>query len=312
MNYELQVRVPGTSANLGPGFDILGLALKIYNTFHFKFTGKSGFTALKIDLSPLPFTEKEDLVKYGYEKYFLEFLPGVDPVPYDVLMDLSLPLKGGLGSSASALVAGFCAARFIHQKEFIHVKPVPDEKVILSELSKIEGHPDNTTPAYTGGVILAYYDEDNLIYYRENFPDGIKLYLFVPSIEISTNDSRKKLPDSYPVSDVIFNMSRIATWMKFLNSKDYSDLKLAVQDKVHTPYRIGNIEKFPALITLIEEIGAVCTLSGSGPTILIYVKSEFSENFLQKFREGLVKIDFPGKFLLQEVEVDNDGVFISC
>ncbi|HMV45386.1 MAG TPA: homoserine kinase, partial [Leptospiraceae bacterium] len=105
MNHKIYIRVPGTSANLGPGFDLLGMALKIYNEFYFTIDPNSNFTTLRIDNTPLPFSDKEDLLLEGYKKYFDLFLHKQKLIAYNVKMDLNLPFKGGLGSSASALTA---------------------------------------------------------------------------------------------------------------------------------------------------------------------------------------------------------------
>ncbi|MDX1957000.1 MAG: homoserine kinase [Leptospiraceae bacterium] len=285
-DWDLFAKVPGTSANLGPGFDLLGLALDIYNEFYFKFNPDSSYV-LKTDTGEvLPFYGKENLIQVAYEKYFEVFLSGKEIIPFDATLKISLPIKGGLGSSASAIVAGFLAGEYIRKNLYSEI-PKPSEERILYELAMMEGHPDNTTPAYLGGFIFAYFQNNSLVYYRKKFTERVSLFLVIPEKQVETIDSRKHLPDKYNTEDVIFNMSRIATWMIFLKKENFQDLKLAIMDRLHTPYRIGEDPFYQYLGQVIDELGGCFTLSGSGPTILIFVPRkkthEFNSRFLAKY-----------------------------
>lgn len=311
MNHKIYIRVPGTSANLGPGFDLLGLSLKTYNEFYFTIDSHSNFTTLRIDNTPLPFADKDDLLLEGYKKYFELFLPKQKLIPYNVKMNLNLPFKGGLGSSASALAAGFTLGRYLHKLHFVKKSPLPDLDKILFELAMIEGHPDNTTPAMIGGFVFSYFHEGKLIFYKEKFPTSISLFLFIPQIEVSTNDSRKRLPDHYKVQDVIFNMSRIATWLQFFNKKDFSILERAVEDKIHTPYRIKPIPILLDVANLCKKLNAAYSLSGSGPSMLIYTDKKNAKKFLEKFQEELSKKNSESiAYTIQKIEADHVGTIL--
>lgn len=311
MNHKIHIRVPGTSANLGPGFDLLGMALKIYNHFYFTIDPHANYTTLRIDNTPLPFAGKEDLLLCGYEKYFELFLPKIKLIPYNVKMDLNLPFKGGLGSSASALTAGFALGNFLHKKHFSKKMPIPGIDRILYELAMMEGHPDNTTPAMIGGFVFSYFHNGKLIFFKDKFPTAVSLFLFIPQIEVSTNDSRKKLPDKYPVSDIIYNMSRIATWHHFIKTKDFSHLQRAVEDKIHTPYRIKPIPLLGIVGELCNKLGATYSLSGSGPSVLIYTEKKNAKKFLEKFQSELSKRNTQEiAYTIQKIETDNVGVLV--
>ncbi len=311
MNHKIYIRVPGTSANLGPGFDLLGMALKIYNEFFFSIDANSNYTTLRIDNTPLPFAGKEDLLLVGYQKYYEIFLPKITPIPYNVKMDLNLPFKGGLGSSASALTTGFALGNYLHKKHFTKKFPVPNLEKILYELAMMEGHPDNTTPAMIGGFVFSYFHKEKLIFFKEKFPSSVSLFLFIPQIEVSTNDSRKRLPESYPVEDLIFNMSRMATWQQFFKTKDFSLLERAVEDKIHTPYRIKPIPILETVGELCIKYGASFTLSGSGPTILIYSEKKNAKKFLEKFQLDLSKKNNSNiAYTMQGMETDQVGVIV--
>jgi homoserine kinase len=310
MKYKISIKVPGTSANLGPGFDLLGLAISIYNEFHFTIDSKSDFTTLRIDNTKLPFSEKEDLLLFGYKKYFEVFLDTNLIIPYNVKMDLSLPFKGGLGSSASALASGFALANYLHKKNYTKNYKLPDLNTFLFELAMMEGHPDNTTPAYLGNFIFSYFSNNTLKVFQSKFPKSIQLFLIIPDIEVSTNESRKKLPSEYTTEDVIFNMARIATWIEFLKSKKYSDLKNALEDKIHTPYRISNHSFLNSVASIVLKSGGAYSLSGSGPSILIYLEKNHTDKFFNRFNKEIELLKKNISFSIHKVNVDQKGLIL--
>lgn len=283
---NLYVRVPGTSANLGSGFDILGLGLDIYNVFKFNFNSKGRFRLYLENGDEFRLSRPKNFIFQAYKRYFHTFLNKEIFPDFEAVLKLDLPMKGGLGSSASALAAGFAAARYVHSKEFTSV-PLPTEERFLYELAMMEGHPDNTTPAVLGNFILSYFTGKSLVYFKEKFPDNISLYLFIPDLQTSTNDSRKKLPESYPVSDVICNMSRVATWMKFIQTKDISLLPLALDDKIHTSYRLSSQPVLKKVTASAVENSGFWSLSGSGPTLLIYCDKKNSDHFFDAMKNSL-------------------------
>lgn len=311
-NKQVSIRVPGTAANLGPGFDILGMALNIYNHFEFKLNDLSEFRISMKNGQTVPFDTKDDLTLYSYKQYFQIFLNNLNPPTYDCSLNLELPMKGGLGSSASAVVAGFCFAREIHKLYFKDI-PIPSEGRFLYELAMQEGHPDNTSPAYLGGYVLSYFGrKDHLSYYQKRFPQSTAIYIFTPQLEVSTHESRKILPKSYSTEDVIFNMTRIATWIQYFDTRRFSDLKLALQDKIHTPYRINSIQHLNEIIQLVEKKQMAYCLSGSGPTILIFMerkKVSQLEKALFLEIDGIMK-SFNTNYALRRAKSDNNGVII--
>ncbi|EMY77646.1 homoserine kinase [Leptospira weilii serovar Ranarum str. ICFT] len=302
---QYSICVPGTSANLGPGFDLFGLAFKIYNDFQFQFHPGEEFKTSVKGMEILPFGPDEDFVISSYRSYFRKFLPGKEPVAYSLLMDLKLPMKGGLGSSASAAVAGVCAARFAH-KNFYPKIPLPKENEFLFHLGRIEGHPDNTIPAYLGGFVFAYFNGERLEYVKKKFPKRVRCFLIVPNLETSTHQSRKILPSSYSTEDVIFNMSRVVTWMEFLDSGKVSLLKLALEDRLHTPYRMhSEFELNPLLIEIRRNLIGY-SLSGSGPSVLLFSERNNAvrvEKILkEKIAEFVQKTHFNCQILSLKVE----------
>ncbi|AOP36009.1 homoserine kinase [Leptospira tipperaryensis] len=306
---QYSITVPGTSANLGPGFDLFGLAFRIYNQFQFRFFPEGEFKTSVKGMDVLPFGPDEDLVISSYRSYFQKFLSNEKLIPYSLVMDLRLPMKGGLGSSASAAVAGVCAARFAH-KHFYPQIPLPRENEFLFHLALIEGHPDNTIPAYLGGFVFAYFNGDRLEYVKKKFPKRVRCFLLVPDLETSTHQSRKTLPVSYSTEDVIFNMSRVATWMEFLDSENMELLKLALEDRVHTPYRMHAEFELNPLLEKIKKNLIGYSLSGSGPSVLLFCERKKAGRVEQILKEKVAEFCEQTHFGCQilSLKVEEDGI----
>jgi len=295
---KIGIRVPGTSANLGPGFDILGMALDVYNDFVFRFPNLRSRESVLKSLEALPFSPDEDLVWKSYSDYFATYLPKEKPIPYHCTMDLGLPLKGGLGSSASAIVAGFCLGREVHKRKFPHLSQ-PVEREFLHHLALFEGHPDNTVPAYLGGWILAtHMDQERFHFLQKKFPNQVSLFLFLPEYFIVTEESRKLLPTQYPTSEVIHNMGKIASWMQFMDKRKFSDLLEALEDKIHTPFRLME-SPLAKIFDCFKSLGLGVCLSGSGPSLLVFCPRKDAKSIETKLKnelKDLVGSSFPYQF----------------
>lgn len=309
---KFRIKVPATSANLGPGFDLMGMSLDLHNEFEFVFAGKKEFLSSQKNGNPLPFTESDDLVLAAYKKYFQDLTNIESPPFYSCKMNLALPLKGGLGSSASAIVAGLSLAHEVH-KRLSPKSDIPSQKKFLQYLAEFEGHPDNTLPAYLGGFVFAYsvFGEE-IRYFRKKFPSSVSVLVLTPKFHVSTEESRKTLPQTYQTKDVIFNLSRIGAWMHFLDKRRFSDLVVALEDRMHTPYRISNESPVTSLIDELQKMKLGTCLSGSGPSILIFVERKqikilepkIISLVAQKMDEAKIEYDF------RRVHTDHLGVQI--
>lgn len=309
---KIRIKVPGTSANLGPGFDLMGMALKIYNEFDFYFPKEAKYHFSLKNGEELPFSEKENLVLESYLSYFSHFLPDITPPQYHCKMDLSLPLKGGLGSSASAIVAGLCLAREVHKA--LKWNHVPTEKEFLQFLSEWERHPDNTLPAYLGGFVFAYSTHgEKLRYFRKKFPPSVSLFILTPEFSISTEESRKTLPKQYVTSDVIFNLSRLGAWMHFLDKRKFGDLLIALEDKMHTPYRIMDGSPLHKISNFLDSVKLGHCLSGSGPSLLVFMERKHVAKILPKLEQeiGSLMKELKLTFRFSRVQADDLGTRIT-
>ena len=258
----VRIKVPATTANLGPGFDCLGMALELFQTI----------TIEKNDSEKMVFWTNEKLVedKDNYVIQAIEFVLrkfNQSKLGYTLVMeDTQIPVSRGLGSSAAALVAGLFAANYLLDYPL-------SQHEIIDYANQLEGHPDNVAPAILGNVVLATTINDQTIYSQIKFPKELELVVFVPNYKLSTEKARRSLPAEYPRENVIFNVSRMGFLMHGLITQDYKHLKMAFEDCVHQPYRFPLIEDSHLILTAINEIDHLgYFISGAGPTLITIVK----------------------------------------
>ncbi|WP_457680341.1 homoserine kinase [Thermovibrio sp.] len=263
---RFKVSVPASTSNLGPGFDALGLALKLYNDF---IVEPSDFYSVEIEgegASELPKDER-NLFLRTYRST-MEYLGKNQPIK--VKQVNRIPLGRGLGSSATAIVGGILAAQKISGKELSLAE-------VIDVAFKFEPHPDNVLPAYTGGFVVAATNGD-LTYIKLDWPEELKVIIVVPELFLSTEESRSVLPETYPKEDVIFNVQRVALLMGALWKKDFGLLKEAVKDRLHQPYRCDLIPSFWEILTEGYKAGAYAVyLSGAGSCIGALADKNFDE-----------------------------------
>lgn len=264
----VRFRVPATSANLGPGFDVLGLALDLTTEFEVHFeSGRQSQTTLP---SGRVLTGPSNLVGLAYERALPDKLRAEAP-GIQVRARSPVPVGRGLGSSASALVAGIGAAGVLLRERNHPGLTIDQEIQILNEL---EGHPDNVCAARLGGWVFSYFKHDHLYCIRKEVPEHLGLAVVIPDYEISTAQSRQTLPGSVSTRDAIENMTGVLLWFEFLDTGDPGALREAIRrDRLHEPYRASAIRGYSALLERLHETGAYgATISGSGPSILVYFR----------------------------------------
>lgn len=256
------VRVPATTANLGPGFDCLGMALSIYNYV----------TISQVDGAPLAISASgsaatpdipvdESNLVYRAVAQVLQ-LAGKSAAGINLQLQLESPLARGLGSSASAIVGGMFAAN-----EFLG-RPLTQEQLAM-EVSRMEGHPDNVIPCLTGGLTASIALEDKVLSEKTRPASNLRCVLFIPDYELETAKARGVMPSQVSMKDAVFNGSRIPFVLSRLASGDLQDLADIMDDRLHQPYRIPLIKGYDDVraAALKAGAGAVC-ISGAGPTIL--------------------------------------------
>ena len=309
---KISVKVPATTANLGPGFDCLGMALPVYNTITIEETVLPG-TGIEINvindneaadellMEHIPMDENSIIYK-AVELLYNSI--GQTPSELKITVQSQIPIARGLGSSASVIVGGLLAANELLGRP-------ADEVALLSIATEVEGHPDNVTPAIVGGLVLSSQEEDGSILYRKlNWPEEWNITVCVPDYELSTEISRSVLPKEVPMEDAVFNAKRLGMFIQAVNTKDAELMKLALQDKLHQPYRMKLVPGLDKIIENLkhEENVLGCVLSGAGPSIIVISQ----KNNLDKIKSIITDTweDMNVKVNIMTLPVENEGAQI--
>mgnify|MGYP004609455593 FL=1 len=249
------VRVPATSANVGVGFDCLGIALDLTATFLM-----SPSEALEIDGCEERFRGEDNLVWQSYLKGCAEL--GGDPVPLKISILSPIPLSGGLGSSSTCVIAGVAAAQVLCRGSY-------DREECLEMATRIEGHPDNVAPAIMGGLVSSFVEGDETTSTRMDIAENLRFIAIAPPYEVRTADARRVLPKEVPAATAVWQMGRCVAVVRALETGDAELLSKANHDKLHEPYRSKLIRDFEPLKQVALESGACAfMISGSGSTML--------------------------------------------
>jgi homoserine kinase len=283
---KLRVRVPATTANLGPGFDCLGLALDWWNTIRVEPIARG----LEVDChcpdgSELP-CDDENLVIRSMRIVFRRARRKFPPLR--VHIECSVPVGRGLGSSASAIVGGVVAANALLGDPF-------SREELLQLANDIEGHPDNVAPALLGGFVISVRDGKMLRTVRTTVPRDLRCVLFIPESSLSTRHARNVLPHAVPRADAIYNVGRAALWMAALHNRQWDYLDLATGDRLHQPYRSKLIPGMDALFDAARAAGARgVALSGAGPSVIAFADRR-AEAIARAMAQAAAQIALPGR-----------------
>lgn len=278
---KIRVRVPATTANLGPGFDCLGMALDIFDTVTLT-VGENAEPEGEEDLA----RQYADLVRLAAGHLYRAV--ELEPPEFTVATERSIPVGRGLGSSAAAIVAGLMGANTLAGS------PMSQES--LGELAAtIEGHPDNSTPCLYGGFQVCVMEQERLVHLAVPLPTDLQAVLFIPDFPLPTHETRKLLPRELSRADVVFQTSRTALLVAALATNQLEQLHIATQDRLHQPAR-GAL--FPGMWPLFEaarEAGALSVyLSGGGPTV-VALTSNSAGHVKEAMEQRAVKLGIKGE-----------------
>ena len=264
----MQARIPASSANLGPGFDALGLALGVYLTCRFERADRISIRVSGRDAARIS-TGEENLIwqtALAVAKDVGETLP---PIALEIENDI--PIGKGLGSSAAALTAGVVIADHLLG---LHWKP----HRILDEAARIEGHPDNVAACVLGSIVASAVDAGGVARaVRLEFPARYGIAVVVPDFVLPTTEARAVLPDCYSREDTIFNVQRSALLMAALSTGTTSAFPTALEDRLHQPYRYALVPGLEEMVKLRAPGLLGCALSGAGPSILVFYERGYEQ-----------------------------------
>lgn len=287
------VKVPATSANLGPGFDCMGLAVQLYNFFSAEESDRLEFV-LKGKYTDNIATDETNLLWRTACRLWNQI--GFDPRPFKITMENYVPPARGLGSSSTAVVAGLMIANGA-------VGSPLNRYELLALATEIEGHPDNVSPALIGGITLTVMSEDSIIPRILDKQPAFKAVVVIPDILVETEKAREILPVSVPRQDVIFNASRVGLLVDAFINHEYDLLSIATQDKIHQNQRASLIPGMPEALASAREAGAYgAALSGSGPTLLAFAPSGSAEEIAENMKNALARNSLESTSLILDID----------
>ncbi len=291
----IKVRVPATSANMGPGFDTMGIGLNLYNYFYVEEIQEG----LEISGCEASLCNEDNL-------FFQSMVTCFSTVGYkfkglNIRLEGDIPLSRGLGSSATCIIGGILAANEIAGK------PLNMEE-ILDLAIQIEGHPDNVAPALFGGLVLSTMDNNKVIYNQVQIAKGLKFCGLIPDFTLSTKEARAVLPKTVSYKDAVFNLSRSSLFVSALMNGNFHIIPNSCKDRLHQPYRSKLIPGFNEIFEKSQELSSLATyLSGAGPTIMAILRED-DNKYVNNIKEYLK--DLHHKWDLIELKVDSRGAVV--
>lgn len=288
----MQIRIPATSANLGPGFDSMGMALTLYNTV----------TVEESEVLSVPSVggrAPEDHMIYRSMLTLWE-RAGVPARKVTMTQDDQIPMTRGLGSSAACIAGGLLAANAMAGEPL-------SRSELLDLAALLEGHPDNVLPALLGGITVGVMEEGHVHALRFEPPKGLRCLAFIPSGELSTEKSRGVLPQTVPLRSAVYNLSRAALLAGCLATGNLEELNWATQDCLHQPHRAPLIPGWTELEPAVREMGAKAVfISGAGPTMMTWWTGEVPD---ASCWDGILP-GIPGAWRALPLDFDTAGAVI--
>lgn len=283
-----RIQVSASTSNLSAGFDILGLALNIYNTFDVELSEKN----ILINVED-KYNNENNLFLQAYKKG-IDYLGIQDHIR--VTFNYDIPIERGLGSSSSLIVAGLMSASVLHDG-----KLSKDE--IFQLASQMEGHPDNAAPCVYGGFTASIIEDGKFYTHNIQIDDGYYFYVFIPDFAISTSEARSILPKSFETKTLVSNSAKAIYLIEALKTGNLELLKKCYDQNVHEPYRKKLIYEFDELKNIfIKDTDGVFFISGSGSTCFGIARKKCSDNLLNEIKK------LKHNWIIREVQVDYKGV----
>jgi homoserine kinase len=263
------VRVPASSANLGPGYDVLAAALTLHLELEVEETGSFSVEAEGLDV-PL---DRSNLVVSAFER-----LKPADGISFRIRSEI--PLAAGLGSSAAAIVAGLMAADHLYE---LALEPAD----LLAAAAEIEGHPDNVAAALHGGFVICSRSGDGIVATRLEPPQGVEGVLVTPAAEkVATAKARDAIPAEVPHADAVANVASAAELVLGIERSDLTLITRGLADRLHQPHRAPLYPRSMELVSDAPALGALgATISGAGPTVLVWCFWQSTGKVLDALRE---------------------------
>lgn len=305
--FSVRVEVPATSANLGPGFDVLGLALDRHESVRVLFGGAGPRVRVRAEgpgAERIP-TGADNLAVRAIRRVYRE---ARRPMPaLDVALGVRLPVAGGLGSSSAAIVGGLVAANAALGRPFTTER-------LLGLATEMEGHPDNVAPALLGGLCMAVAEGKNVrcVAWRDaGLFRGLRAAVAVPRFPLLTSKSRGVLPARVPRADAVFNAARVALFLGAVRTGRWELLREAMRDRLHQPYRAPIVPGLAEAMSAATRAGAYgAALSGAGPSVLALVAPAAAPAAARAMASAFARRGIEAESLV--LKIDTRGAFVAA
>jgi len=289
----VKVTVPASTANIGPGFDTLGLALNLYNIYKFEEIENG----LIIEGCPDEYKNESNLVYKSFKIVADEI--GCSLKGLKITIESNIPVSRGLGSSSACIVGGVFGANAL-------LNGILTKDELFNIAVKIEGHPDNIAPAVYGGLTASLVDDGVPYYTNYKINEKLLFCALIPSFETSTVKARELLPRKVSFEDAIFNVSRVAVLLKSLENGDVSLIKKSLKDKLHQEYRKTLIYEYDEIEKICIANGSVVMfVSGSGPTLMNIIENS---DFTKSINNSIINLKYNWEAKL--FQADENGVVV--
>lgn len=301
---EIRVKSPASSANLGPCFDCAGIALPLYNVVKTKKTNDGKIVVIideKGDVRRFEVDEK-NIIFQSFKKFHEK--TNTEMSGYEVNVETEIPIARGLGSSASVIAGALIGANELNGKPL-------SEHDLINIAASIEGHPDNTTPALTGGFVVASIEDDgNVLYEKIKWCNDWKISVCIPDYKLLTELARSVLPKEINFKDAVYNIQKSAQLITAITNGNEDIMRSALKDRIHQPYREKLI---PGMVDIIEKLRGEqnvlgCVLSGAGPTLAVITKGDNIDNVKQIVHKIWYDLDI--KYQIMTFDPVNQGATV--
>ncbi|PMQ02523.1 MAG: homoserine kinase [Dictyoglomus sp. NZ13-RE01] len=294
----IKIKIPATSANLGPGFDTLAIAWKLF--LHIKIDPSYYGKEIIYNTKSQQIKEEDNLFLKALNRT-LELI-GYSPKNYLIELDSEIPIGKGLGSSATVIWGGIFSAEILAKKEL----SMHDRFKIAYSL---ENHLDNLSASYFGGLTICTMENNNPKIVKFPYPDELCGVIYIPPYSLPTEKARKLLPKLYERDKVVYNLQSLAFLLSGFLYKDENLLTLGIRDSIHQPYRFPLISEVNIIKKKINDLGGIgIVLSGAGPSLLTFALKEKAIKIKSGLEEFIKKEGLKGEVLL--LEICKEGIII--
>jgi len=300
----IKIRVPATTANLGPGFDCLGLALKLYLNLEIEQIEEGLIIEYQGEGADKFSSKKDTLIRKSAELVLKKTGQDKSKKGLKIKVFNQIPITRGLGSSASAIIGGIVGAAKLYNINLTNQE-------MLGLAFSLEGHMDNIVPALIGGLTLAYKTgQEEIKWARIKTPRDLRVVVGIPDFTLSTEKMRKALPQKVALPEAVFNLSRSALLVNALQNSDWDVLAEAMEDRLHQPYRAPFIPGIEDIFLKIKKTGlAGVALSGSGPSVVSLTKKGQEEAIGKIMKDAFLYAGVTCRILV--LETDLEGTVVS-